>query len=63
MYGILSDEISPNAQKNKNIAYLSLVHPIIEYSSAVWDLHTATDVLSLEKIQRRATQWVMFDYG
>ena len=43
--------------------YISLVCPILEYSSAVWDPHTATDILSIEKIQRRAARWVTSDYG
>ena len=48
----------------KIIAYLSLVlHPIL-YSSAVWDPHTPSDVLTLEKYKKAAHgQWVMFDYG
>ena len=44
-------------QKIRTIAYLSLVHPILEYSSAVWDPHSTTDVLYIEKIQRRAARW------
>ena len=36
----------------KNIAYLSLVRPILKYSSSVRDPYTATNVLSIEKIQK-----------
>ena len=38
----------------KTIAHLSLVHPILEYSSIVWDFHSSTDVLYIAKIRRRA---------
>jgi len=45
----------------KNFAYLSLVHPILEYIPLQYGIHISvtTDVLSLEKIQRRATRWIM----
>ena len=60
---LIRRNLSKCSKEIKNITCLSLVRPILEYSSAVWDPHTATDVLSLEKIQRRAARWVMSDYG
>ena len=41
----------------KSTAYLSLVHPILEYSSPVRDPYLFTDIQSIEKeIQRRAAK-------
>ena len=39
------------------------MRPILEYSSAMWDPHSTTDVLYMEKIQRRAAQWMTCDYA
>ena len=60
VWNLIRRNLSKRLKEIKNISYLSLV---LEYSSAVWDPHTATDVLSLEKIQRRTARWVMSDYG
>ena len=42
-------------------AYLSLVRPLTEYASCVWDPHYDSHVLDLEKVQRRAARWVCSD--
>ena len=63
MLNLLQQNLSKCSKEIKTIAYLSLVHPILEYSSAVLDPHTTTDVLSMEKIQRQAARWVTSDYA
>ncbi|MPC65230.1 hypothetical protein E2C01_059362 [Portunus trituberculatus] len=38
--------------------YISQVHPLLEYSSAVWNLGYVKDVTVLESVQRRWTKCV-----
>ena len=50
-----------NCSKSK--AYLTLVRPILEYASSVWDPHLIKDSDQIEKEQRTAAHWVTSDYG
>ena len=38
--------------------YNSLVHPILDYGSCVWDPHLVTQIQKLEKIHKRAARFV-----
>ena len=52
--------------KNKDIktmAYNSLVHPQVEYASAVWSPYTKENINKIERVQRRAARWVSNDYS
>ena len=51
----------PSTVKDK--CYKSLVRPIMEYASCVWDLHTQRNINKLEMVQRRAARFVMGDYS
>ena len=46
----------------KSTAYLTLVRPIMEYAACVWDPYQKYLTNNIEKIQRRATRWVLSDY-
>ena len=46
----------------KSRAYLTLVHPILEYASPVWDPHLVKDRDQIEKVQQAAARWVSSDY-
>ena len=46
----------------KAFAYLTMVRPIMEYASAVWDPFYVKDVQQLEKVQCQAARWALNDY-
>ena len=46
----------------KTIAYTTLVRPLLEYSSSVWDPHTQTLINQIEMVQRRAARFCLNDY-
>lgn len=48
--------------KAKLTAYTSLVRPVLEYGSMVWDPSQKYQVDQLERIQRRAARFIMSDY-
>ena len=48
--------------KDKSVTYITMVHPTLEYGSAVWDPHQQTDIRLLEKVQRRAARYVTNNY-
>jgi len=50
---------SPEA---KNLAYTSLIRPLLEYATAAWDPYTAGDTAKLEMVQRRAARFAKKDY-
>ena len=43
--------------------YSTLVRPILEYSSPVWDPHLQKDIDTLEKVQRRSARFVYQDFS
>ena len=56
--GFLRRNLKIGNKKMKETAYKTLVRPILEYASPVWDPHQADDIDSIDKIQRRAARWV-----
>ena len=45
-------------ERLKELAYITLVRPRLEYTSSVWGPHTRLDTDKLEKIQCRAARFV-----
>ena len=60
--GLLRHNLKSCSPYIKNIAYKTLVRPQLEYCSPIWDPYEKGDVLSLEKVQRRASRFVSGDY-
>jgi len=50
------------SQQAKNLAYLSLVRPHLEYAAAAWEPYIAKDIQQLERVQCRAARFVKKDY-
>jgi len=46
----------------KATAYISLVHPHLEYTADAWDPYLVGDCKQLEKVRRRAARFVKRDY-
>ena len=47
----------------KTVCYKSMVRPILEYASSVWDPHTNANIQKLESVQRRAARFCLGDYS
>ena len=56
--GFLRRNLRIGSIRTKNLAYKALVRPILEYASSVWDPHQQKEVDEIEKVQRRAAQFV-----
>ena len=63
MLNFIRRNFSKCSKEVKFTAYLSLVRPILQYSSSVWDPYLFSDIQSIEKVQRRAARWVSSDYN
>ena len=53
---------SSNVSVKKRL-YLSIVLPVVTYGSPVWRPFLLKDILALEKIQKRATKFILNDYS
>ena len=56
--GFLKRNLSIRAKSMKESAYISLVRPLVEYASPVWDPYNQTDIQKLEMVQRRGARYV-----
>ena len=49
-------------RKTKELCYRTLIRPILDYASVVWDPFTEENIRRLEMAQRRAARMVFSDY-
>ena len=59
----LQRNLSNTPRQIKIQCYVTLVRPILEYASTVWDPHTQTSINRLEMVQRRYARFVHGDYS
>jgi len=57
--GFLRRNINIISRTIKEQAYFTLVRPLVEYASPVWDPYTETSIHKLEMVQRRAARYVL----
>ncbi|XP_072021163.1 uncharacterized protein [Amphiura filiformis] len=60
--GFLQRNIWFCSKKVKIAAYKTLVRPVLEYASCVWDPHVKKNINSLERIQRRAARFCVHNF-
>ena len=58
----LKRNLSKCSTEIKASAYLTMVRPLMEYASAIWDPCYIKDIQQLEKV-RRSARWVLNDYS
>ena len=61
--GFLQRNISSCPARVKEACYISMVRPVVEYSSVVWSPFTNKNINLVESVQRRAARFVTGDYG
>ena len=61
--GFLRRNLNIGATSIKERAFFTLVRPLVEYASIVWDPYTQTNVQKLEMVQRRAARYVKNRHG
>ena len=60
---ILYHNLSEYPPHIKTTCYKSMVHPILEYTSSVWDLHLNINIQKLESAQIRAARLCLGDHS
>ena len=59
---VLRRNVRVSSKTVKATAYTALLHPHVEYCSAVWDPYTKRLTQRVEMVQRRAARWVCSKY-
>ena len=61
--GFLKGSIRSKNPELREMAYKTLVRPLVEYSSSVWSPYTKSKITRLEMVQRRAAHWTLSEYS
>ena len=59
LLGFLKRNLKQYTTTMKEKAYKSLIQPIVEYCSSVWNCYTAKNITQVEMVQRSAARWVL----
>ena len=62
MLNFIKRNLSKCSYTTKYTAYTTLVRPILEYATEVWDPHHKFLIHKIEMVQRHAARWVLSDY-
>ena len=57
--GFLRRNIRTKDPGIREVAYKTLIRPILEYSSPVWSPYTKSNIHRIEMVQRRAARWTL----
>ena len=60
--GLVRRNIKTKTSKVRKMAYNTLVRPLLEYASAVWDPHNKGQISQIEQVQRRAARWTVNNF-
>ena len=60
--GFLRRNFKECAREVKAVTYTTMVRPVLDYASTVWDPHQEGDIKTLEQVQRRPARYVYNDY-
>ena len=58
MMNLLTRKMYSCSSDTKELAYKTLVRPVLEYTSSAWDPHLSNHIQHLENVQRRAARFV-----
>ena len=58
-FGILRRNLKIGSVQTKELAYKSLVRPLVEYASTIWDPSEKKHITKIEAVQRRAARFVL----
>ena len=56
--GFLRSNLKIPSSRIKEQAYQTLVCPLVEYASTVWNPYTKTEINKIEAVQRRAARYI-----
>ena len=60
--GFLRRNFKQCTKEVKAATYTTMVRPVLDYASSVWDPHLQIDIKTLEQVQRRAARYVCNDF-
>ena len=61
--GLIRRSFSTNSTYTKRQLYLSLIRSQLTYCSPIWRPHLLKDIILLERVQKRATKYILNDYA
>ena len=59
----LSRNLTKCTEETKKQCYTTLVRPILEYASEIWDPHEKGKIKTIERVQKRAARFIKNDYN